>query len=104
MKKKTYFYFLFLMQSYDDSMQIPSFFNDSSPTCVDNRLNLGQIAENHRISVHLTTCLSPRDDLTPCQSPRDARTFFYSSKYFAENLEFSKILLIFAASNRCVIT
>ena len=64
MKKKTYFYFLFLMQSYDDSKQIPRIFSNSSPTCVDNRLNLGQIRENHRIFVHLTPCLSPRD-VTP---------------------------------------
>ena len=59
MKKKTYFYFLFLMQSYDDSKQIPRYFTDSSQSCMDNRLNLGQIEENHRIFVHLTTC--PRD-------------------------------------------
>ena len=61
MKKKTYFYFLFLMQSYDDSKQIPRNFSDSSQSCMDNRLIFGQIAENHRISVHLTPCLSPRD-------------------------------------------
>ena len=59
MKKKTYFYFLFLMQRYDDSKQIPRYFTDSSQSCMDNRLNLGQIAENHRIFVHLTAC--PRD-------------------------------------------
>ena len=51
MKKKTYFYFLFLMQSYDDSKQIPRNFSDSSPTCVDNRLNLGQIGEINHILV-----------------------------------------------------
>ena len=36
---------LFLMQSYDDSKQIPRFFTDSSTTCVDKRMNLGQIRE-----------------------------------------------------------
>ena len=45
MKKKTNFYFLFLMQRYDDSKQIPRYFTDSSQSCMDNRLNLGQIAE-----------------------------------------------------------
>ena len=33
------------MQSYDDSKQSPRIFTDSSPTCMDNRLNLGQIGE-----------------------------------------------------------
>ena len=61
MKKKTYFYFLFLMQSYDDSKQIPRNFSDSSQTCVDKCPDLGQIAENHQIFVHLTAYLSPRD-------------------------------------------
>ena len=59
MKKKTNFYFLILMQSYDDSKQIPRYFSDSSQTCVDKHLIFGQIEENHRISVYLTTC--PRD-------------------------------------------
>ena len=63
MKKKTYFYFLFLMQRYDDSKQIPRYFSDSSQTCVDNRLDLGQIAENLQIFVHLTAYLSPHDAL-----------------------------------------
>ena len=37
---------LLLMQSYDDSQQFPRNFTDSSPTCMDKRLNLGQIGEN----------------------------------------------------------
>ena len=49
------------MQSYDDSKQIPRYFSNSSQTCMDNRLDLGQIEENYRIFVHLTACLSPRD-------------------------------------------
>ena len=36
---------LLLMQSYDDSKQFPRNFSDSSPTCMDKRLNLGQIRE-----------------------------------------------------------
>jgi len=34
---------LLLMQSYDDFHSIPRIFTDSSPTCMDKRLNLGQI-------------------------------------------------------------
>jgi hypothetical protein len=52
MKKKTNFYFFLLMQSYDDSKQFPRNFTDSSPTCMDNRLNLGQIGEICSKSVH----------------------------------------------------
>ena len=44
MKKKTSI-FILLMQSYDDSKQFPRNFTDSSPTCMDKRQNLGQIAE-----------------------------------------------------------
>ena len=40
------------MQSYDDSKQFPRNFTDSSPTCMDNRLNLGQIGEICSKSVH----------------------------------------------------
>lgn len=49
------------MQSYVGFLPIPRIFHNSSQTCMNNRLNLGQIAENHRIFVHLTTCLPPRD-------------------------------------------
>ena len=44
MKKLTLF-FLFLMQSYGDSKQIPRNFTDSSQTYMDNRLILGQTRE-----------------------------------------------------------
>ncbi len=40
------------MQSYGDSKHFPRILTDSSPTCVDNRLNLGQIGEINRILVH----------------------------------------------------
>jgi len=36
---------LLLMQSYDDFHSIPRIFTDSSPTCMDKCLNLGQIGE-----------------------------------------------------------
>ena len=45
MKRKTNFYFLFLMQSYGDFGLIPRNFAKSSPTCVDNGTNFGQIEE-----------------------------------------------------------
>ena len=45
MKKKTNFYFLFLMQRYGEKQSIPRKTPDSSQTCMDKRLNLGQIAE-----------------------------------------------------------
>ena len=45
MKKILTSIFLFLMQSYDDSKQFPRKFTDSSPTCVDKRLILGQIVK-----------------------------------------------------------
>ena len=45
MKKILTSIFLFLMQSYDDSKQIPRNFPESSQTCMDKRLTFGQIAE-----------------------------------------------------------
>jgi len=36
---------LLLMQSYDDYLSIPKNISDSSSTCMDKRLNLGQIGE-----------------------------------------------------------
>ena len=36
---------LLLMQSYDDFLSITRNFSDSSSTCMDNRLNFGQIGE-----------------------------------------------------------
>ena len=43
--EKTNSIFLFLMQSYGDSTQIPRNFTDSSQTYMDNRLVLGQTRE-----------------------------------------------------------
>jgi hypothetical protein len=36
---------MFLMQSYGEISPIPRNFSNSSPTCVDKSLNLGQIGE-----------------------------------------------------------
>ena len=52
--EKTNSIFLFLMQSYGDSMQIPRNVTDSSQTYMDNRQILGQTREIASKSVHVS--------------------------------------------------
>ena len=54
---------LLLMQSYDDFHSIPRIFTDSSPTCMDKRLNLGQIGEKDQKVVQTFPVVRPIDSV-----------------------------------------
>ena len=55
--EETIFYSLFLMQSYGDFGLIPRKCANSSLTCMDNRLDNGQIGETDQKVVHYLCCL-----------------------------------------------
>ncbi len=54
---------LLLMQSYDDFHSVPRIFTDSSPTCMDKRQNLGQIAEKDQKVVQTFPVVKPIDSV-----------------------------------------